>query len=246
MMKPTALLVSRDPAALSQLQTTLDGIAVRWQVCYSPEEALDAVVHEDYSLLVVDFDLPNAPQVARMARVAAPNQKLLAGALVSGATPLSSALQAGLHFVLHKPLDPEEVEPCLHAYKRSMRSERRHAARPEMKALVQLELGNKTLPALARDVSEHGVALQAVEPLQRMHDVGVRFLLPGTQHKVEARCEVIWSEQDGRAGLFFSSLTPQSRKHLRLWLAERRPNSENAVRVLLPPLQRWFTKAAAR
>jgi hypothetical protein len=45
--------------------------------------------------------------------------------------------------------------------------------------------------------------------------------------------------------LFFSDLTPQSRKYLRQWLAAHRSNPENAVRVLLPPLQRWFTHTAA-
>ncbi|HEX8818142.1 MAG TPA: PilZ domain-containing protein [Terriglobales bacterium] len=245
-MKPTALLISRDLEALFQLQSTLDGLEVGWQVCYSPEEALDAVVHTDFSLLVVDFELPHASQVARMARVAAPHRKVVAGAVVSGQTPMTTALQADLQFVLHKPLDPEEVEPCLHAYKRSMRSERRTTARPEMRALVQLQLEGRDLPALARDVSEHGIALQAVEPLPRTRDVLVRFLLPGTKHKVESLCEVIWSEQDGRAGLFFSSLTPQSRKHLRQWLAQHHSNPKNAVRVLLPPLQRWFTHSASR
>jgi hypothetical protein len=126
-----------------------------------------------------------------------------------------------------------------------MRPERRNAMRPEMKTLVQLQIEGRSLPALARDVSEHGLALQAVEPLTNRHDIGVRFLLPGTQHKVEARCEVIWSEADGRAGLFFSQLTPPSQKHLRLWLNQHRPNPQNAVRVLLPPLQRWFSKAAS-
>jgi len=76
--------------------------------------------------------------------------------------------------------------------------------------------------------------------------VGLRFILPGTHHKVEARCEVIWAEPDGRAGMFFSELTPQSRKYLKAWLAQYGPNPENAVRVLLPPLQRWVAKAAAR
>jgi DNA-binding response OmpR family regulator len=245
-MKPTALLVSRDLEALFQLQSALDGLDVKWQVCYSPEEALDAVVHTEFSLLVVDYELPHAPQVARMARVAAPRRKVVAGAMVSGFTPMTTALQNGLQFVLHKPLDSEEVEPCLHAYKRSMRSDRRNSPRPEMRALVQLSLDGRNLPALALDVSEHGIALHAVEALPRSRDVAVRFLLPGTQHKVESICEVIWSESDGRAGLFFSSLTPQSRKHLRHWLAQQQPNQKNAVRVLLPPLQRWFSHAASR
>jgi len=63
----------------------------------------------------------------------------------------------------------------------------------------------------------------------------LRFVLPGTSQLIEATGEVIWSDDGGRAGVFFSGLTPASRSHLRSWLAKRGAKAKNAVRVLLPP-----------
>ena len=46
---------------------------------------------------------------------------------------------------------------------------------------------------------------------------------------------VIWADESGRAGLFFSRVTPSSQKYLRNWLACRHTKKRDAVRVLLPP-----------
>jgi hypothetical protein len=84
-------------------------------------------------------------------------------------------------------------------------------------------------------LSEQGLALQAPEPLPPVENVPLSFVLPGTSDLVEATGKVIWAEDDGRAGMFFSGLTPTSRHHLKSWLAKRGAKSKNAVRVLLPP-----------
>ena len=68
------------------------------------------------------------------------------------------------------------------------------------------------------DMSEQGLALQAPEPLPSVQEVPLRFVLPGTAHSIEAIGQVIWSDQDGRAGMFFSRFTPVSRKYLKDWL----------------------------
>ena len=245
-MKPTALLVTRDRAALVLLQATLDVLEIDSNVCYSPEEAVDEVVHGDYSVVVLDFDLPGVALVARMSRIAHTARKPLVGAMFGFYTAVAGAADTGINFVLHKPLNVEEVTRCLSTGKKSMKANRRLSPRSKIDALVHLEFAGRVLPALARDVSEHGVALQAPEPLPRLQDVGLRFMLPGTNNKVEGACEVIWSDENGCAGMFFTHLTPQSRKYLRLWLAQQRPKRENAVRVLLPPLQKWYSKASGR
>jgi hypothetical protein len=85
------------------------------------------------------------------------------------------------------------------------------------------------------DLSEQGLALQAPEPLPAVHNLPLHFYLPGTSHLVEGIGKVIWAEDDGRAGMFFSRLTPASRHHLKNWLAKRGTKSKDAVRVLLPP-----------
>jgi hypothetical protein len=71
--------------------------------------------------------------------------------------------------------------------------------------------------------------------LPQVENVPLRFVLPGTSDLVEATGKVIWAEDDGRAGMFFSRLSAASRHHLKNWLAKRGAKSKNAVRVLLPP-----------
>jgi ActR/RegA family two-component response regulator len=245
-MKPTALLVTRDRAALLLLRAALDVLEIDTQVCYSTEEAIAALVEQDYAAVVLDFDLPQAAQVARMSRIAHPARKPLVGAMVGFYTAVNGAAECGINFVLHKPLNVEEVTRCLNASKKTMQANRRRSPRGKMETLVHLEFEGRVVPALSHDVSEHGLALQAPEPLPYMQDVDLCFVLPGTNHKVEAHCEVIWADKDGCAGLFFTQLTPQSRKHLKIWMAQRRPRREDAVRVLLPPMQRWYSKVAGR
>jgi hypothetical protein len=71
--------------------------------------------------------------------------------------------------------------------------------------------------------------------LPPVQNVPLRFVLPGTSYLVEAIGKVIWADDDGRAGMFFSRLTPASRHHLKDWLVKRGTKTRNAVRVLLPP-----------
>jgi len=85
------------------------------------------------------------------------------------------------------------------------------------------------------DLSEQGLALQAPEPLPPVQNVPLRFVLPGTSHLLEATGKVIWADDDGRAGMFFSGLTSASKHHLKNWLAKRGAKTRNAVRALLPP-----------
>ena len=77
-----------------------------------------------------------------------------------------------------------------------------------------------------------------------MQNVPLRFVLPGTSHLVEATGRVIWADDDGRAGMFFSGLTAASRHHLKNWLTKRGSKTKNAVRVLLPQKTRRSAQAS--
>ena len=84
-----------------------------------------------------------------------------------------------------------------------------------------MQFGIAQLPGLILDLSQQGLSLQAPEPLPAVHRVPLRFMLPGTSHMVEGNGEVIWADDEGRAGIFFSHLTADSRKYLRNWLRKR-------------------------
>jgi len=234
-MKLSALLVSQDRPSLRVLAALLDVLHIEHQTCVSSGEAVELLVKGHHSALMLDFDLPGAGQVARLARMASLPRRPVVFAMVSAFTPVGGAFQSGVNFILYKPLVYEQVARSLRAAQGAMKPNPRHSPRHPLEALVYLRLGVTALPAIVLDLSEQGLALQAPEPLPRIQNVPLRFVLPGTTHLVEATGRVIWADSDGRAGMFFSRLTPASRHHLKNWLTKRGAKARNAVRVLLPP-----------
>jgi CheY-like chemotaxis protein len=234
-MKFNALLVSQDRPSLRVLGALLDVLQIELQTCHSSGEAVELLVQGHYSALVLDFDMPGAGQVARMVRMASSKRRPVVFAMVSAFTSVGGAFPSVVNFVLYKPLAYEQVARSLHAGQRYMKPNPRHAPRHQLETLVYLRFGAKALPAIVLDLSEQGLALQAPEPLPQVENVPLRFVLPGTSDLVEATGKVIWAEDDGRAGMFFSRLSAASRHHLKNWLAKRGAKSKNAVRVLLPP-----------
>ena len=232
-MKLNALLMCRNQQSLRVLAEALDELEIAQEVCLSAPEAMELLVRKHYSALVLDFDIPAAAQVARIARMAAPQKRPVVFAIIGAMTPVSGAFQAGVNFVLYRPLEPEPVSRSLRAGQGFMRSDRRRAVRQQAEALVYLRIGMASLPAIVLDISEQGLALQAPEPLPPIQKVPLRFVLPGTGHLIEATGEVIWKDDSGRAGMFFTHLSPAARKHLKLWLRQRGVDRKDAVRVLL-------------
>ena len=90
-----------------------------------------------------------------------------------------------------------------------------------MKTLVYLELESGTLPGVSIDIGEHGLAVQATEPVPMSSNLAFRCVLPGTDITLHGHADVIWASDQGRAGLFFSKLAPAARKHLKHWLHKR-------------------------
>ena len=227
--------MSQDRPSLRVLTAMLDALQFAHYVCSSSAEAVELLVKGHWSALVLDFDVPGASQVAAMARMASPQRRPVVFAMVSAFTPVGGAFQSRVNFVLYKPLDFEQVARSLRTGQGFMPRNPRHSSRHELDTLVYLQLGVAALPAIVLDVSEQGLALQAPEPLPPVQNVPLRFVLPGTTNLVEATGKVIWADDDGRAGMFFSDLSSVSRQHLKSWLAKQGAKTKNAVRVLLPP-----------
>ena len=220
-MRLNALLMSRDEAALRTLVAGLDRLEIEEEVCPSAPAAMELLALGYYSALVVDFDLPGAVQVAHMARLCPAQRRPVVFAMINAHTDIASSYQAGANFVLYKPPAPEQVWRSLRAGRVFMRPDRRRSARQGTAAMVYLRFAHVgPLPALVLEVNEDGIAVQAAEPLPAL-DTPLRFLLPGMAHVIEGAGEVIWADDSGRAGIFFSDLKPESRRQLKAWLGER-------------------------
>jgi CheY-like chemotaxis protein len=231
-MKLNALLMCRQLDSLRILVAALDEVEVEQEACVNAVEAMELLAQGFYSALVVDFDLPSAATVARMARLAPAQRRPVVFALINPHTDIGNAYQSGANFVLYKPLQAEQVARSLRAGYAFMQSDRRRSHREKIDSLVYLRFGDVCpLPALVLDVSEDGLSVQTAEPLPAI-EVPIRFILPGTAHMIDGSGEVMWADETGRAGILFGDLTAASRRQLKDWIrrkARSRARSRRSV-----------------
>jgi len=238
-MRQSAAVLCHDQASFKTLEATLKKLGIEPVNCTSGREALELVTAGHCSTLIVDFDLPGAEEVIRMAALLPPGQKPALLAVASRAWPgTGEAFQSGASRILYRPLETEQVKDALKASRKARKSNRRKSTRYEVKTLVYLDLEGGALPAVSIDIGEHGLALQATEPVPMSSSLAFRCVLPGTDVTLQGQADVIWASDQGRAGLFFSQLAPAARKHLKHWLSKRahgKAKDKHTVSDLLPP-----------
>jgi len=99
---------------------------------------------------------------------------------------------------------------------RARHSQRRHY-RYGVRSLTYVKVDSANGGVL-RDVSESGLAMQAVAPLRPHQNVHLRFELPNPRVRVEVEGRVAWTDSLGQAGVEFLELPPRSRRLLKEWL----------------------------
>jgi|SRR3984957_8768756 CheY-like chemotaxis protein len=239
-MRHSAAVLCQDKRSLPTLETTLHELGIDLVKCSSGQEALELVMAGRASTLIVDFDLSGAEEVIRMAALLPPGQKPALLAVASRAWPgTGQAFQSGASRILYRPLEAEQLKEALKAERKNRNTNQRKSTRYEIKTLVYLELESGTLSGVSIDIGEHGLAVQATEPVPVISDLAFRCILPGTDFTLQGHADVVWASDQGRAGLFFSKLTPAARKQLKRWLSRRSAHSKRkgstSVHDLMPP-----------
>lgn len=222
--------MSRSRQSLRVVARALEQTEVGHDSCLSAQEALESLARGQYSALALDFDLPGAAQVARLARLAPPLGRPVVFAIVGAATDMAGAYQAGANFLLYKPLDPDQVMRCVRAARGFLRADRRCSTRHAVQTVVYLLFGkNLALPTLMLDLNEQGFSIQAAQPLPDIRQVPVHFLLPGSTHPIAGTAEVIWADDSGRAGMFFSQMASPTQRYLKNWLNRRKDKDKEST-----------------
>jgi CheY-like chemotaxis protein len=234
-MHRSAAVVCHDKSSLKALGDALESLEIELTACASGREALEMVISGECSTLIVDFDLPGAEEVIRMAALLPPAQKPALLAVASRVWPgTGQAFQSGASRILYRPLDTDQLKDALKSSVKRTYKSKRKSARYEMKTLVYLEHDSVTTPGISIDIGEHGMAVQATEPIPMASNLPFRCVLPGTDFTLQGHADVIWASDQGRAGLFFSKLTPASKKHLKTWLLKR-SHHKHGAHELIPP-----------
>ncbi len=212
----------RSQQSLRLLAKVMEEFGITQECCLSAQEAIELLARGHFAALVLDFDLPGAAQVAKLARLAPAHRRPVVFAMIGASMDIGCTYQAGANFVLYKPLEIGQVKHSLRAARGFLQQDRRRAPRQPVETVVYLLFGkNLAIPALMLDLSQEGLSVQAAEPLPAVDEVPIHFLLPGTNYPVEGTAEVIWADDSGRAGMFFSGLATTAERRLKNWLTRR-------------------------
>lgn len=94
---------------------------------------------------------------------------------------------------------------------------RRSQPRFPLRSLAYVRLENHN-GGIIRDLTESGIALQAVSPLQPGDEVALHFDLFSPRVRIESRARVAWADESGQAGVCFTDLSPRVRRAVRDWM----------------------------
>ncbi|HEY6765143.1 MAG TPA: PilZ domain-containing protein [Candidatus Sulfotelmatobacter sp.] len=252
-MPRSAVVLCQDAKSLFTLRTVLAQMGIDPVTCNSQEDALDQILGKGCTALVVDFDLPGAGKVAKLAGLVEASQRPALMAMTTAWPGSGQAFQSGASRILYKPLQTAQIRDAFEAAEKIAKRDNREALRYKITSVVWLDLATGTLPAVAVNLSEHGMAIRTTERLRLQSNVSFRCALPG-RDQIHGHADVIWSDADGRAGMFFSRFSPSAKKHLKDWLMDREKklpgkssrarkmaakvlkcSNYNSVRDLLPP-----------
>jgi CheY-like chemotaxis protein len=214
-----ALLVSADREAAAALAPVLlsFGLGLR---CCAYDESIRELTEQKFDAVIVDFEDPQqAALVLQNAYLASPRNTAVTVALLSDQTKVRSAFGAGAHFVLYKPISPEQAQASLRAATILIKRERRRAARIPVQVPVRLTVTDLELEAILLDLSEEGMELLASEPLCPSTALNLQFALPGNAAPVRIQGEVAWASPNGQTGVRFVNLREPLRRSLGDWVA---------------------------
>ena len=217
-MELKALLLSQEQESTCLLREALDDLQVSSEVCLDRDHALDRLSHEKYDAIIVDCELDAAADLLKYSRLTGDNKNCISLAVVSSLRAMQDALDMGASFVLCKPLTAESVTRSLKAMRGLAYRLGRRSVRVTVQTLAFVNVDGQHEQGIILDISEGGMAIQALEPVEASRVLNFKFDLPGTKLPIDAFGEIAWADASGRAGIRFTEMDDASRQRLKDWL----------------------------
>ncbi len=224
-----ALLVSKDDPTAETLIQVLAQFGVAVDRSNAADVAATRLAEERFDQVIVDFDADfDDPEGASLLleacrRLAGPDRKPpVTVALLHDSSQIRSILGAGAHFILTKPLTPEQAQTTLRAATALLKRERRQSLRIAVQAAASIRIDeSNTVEGILLDLSTGGLDVLAAKPLPSAAMVHVAFHLPDGGASIEGDAEVAWSTASGQTGLRFLDMDARTRELLSEWLGAR-------------------------
>src|SRR5258708_1191010 len=132
----------------------------------------------------------------------------------------SLLLKAGANFVVHKPLDPQEIARVLESASQMMAGERQRYLRYPLALPVVLKTSDGEQKAITSNISRGGMAVRCLQSLEAGSPINFVLQLP-LGEPLRGRGEVAWANTDGLMGIKFYLMGDEVKKNLWRWMEQR-------------------------
>ncbi|HVP42139.1 MAG TPA: PilZ domain-containing protein [Terriglobales bacterium] len=234
-MEMKALLLCEESESIYVLSDVLGELEVSLELCHDRDQALDRLLNQRFEAVIVDCQVADAIDMLRYVRLTGDNKNTVSLALVGNLGAMQEALDNGANFVLCKPLSPEPVARTIRAMKGLIFRMGRRSIRVQVQTLAFVELDSHAEQAIILDLSEGGMAIQALAPVEASKVLQIRFDLPGTKKRLQLAGEIAWADASGRAGIRFVDVPQQCLEALKEWIFV---NSVAPSRIAMPTRNR--------
>jgi hypothetical protein len=216
------LIITQDIEVIDVLCHTMQRLAMHAEICQDTATALRKTCRSKYEGLVVDFVLEkDAVEFMNRMHDSTAHRQSITFAILDDGRDLRTGVTAGAHFLLKRPLVPQQVYRTLKASYSLMVRERRRCFRcPATFPVTVLPKSGARFAAVSINISEGGMALEMSSAMQVDELVELHFRLPGQNESISLGAEVCWAKSD-RVGLQFCRVTRDTSEKLQSWLSER-------------------------
>lgn len=204
----------------------LDGVAAEMKAvveCLADATSgFAALERKRFDVVVIDCDdLYQGEWLLRNARKTWPNRSSVVVAITNGGMNPADAADLGAHFVLAKPLMPDQARVELQRICQAVTADQRQAPRHSVQLPIYLSFGEVIdRRAETFNLSISGIGVRVSEPIQDDDLVHLRFFLPGCATSIRARGEIAWSDREGNTGIKFMGMNPEHQGLLIDWLGQ--------------------------
>jgi hypothetical protein len=217
-----ALFVCHRSESIDDLYRHMQQMPIKIELSSNPESAIRQLCRRKFEAVLVDLSMGDSGvQLLKKLRDLTSNKHAISFAIVEGDQHAADGFRAHANFVLQLPFSAGSTERVLRAAFPLMHREARRYYRHQIEVRTFIKrVQEPEFLAMSANISETGMAVITDTPLSPGERVSVRVELPGFGGHFTAPAEVCWNG-NGRAGLRFVNMLPDSADCFKEWIAER-------------------------
>jgi hypothetical protein len=193
------------------------------EVCSDISAALQLLNRRRFEAVIIDVQvLEQAKGVLQQIHLSPSNKTAVTFSFSNTDEESSALFKAGSSFVLKRPVSTESINHTMKvAYGMIVRERRRYFRCPVAIPLLVRKQDMQEVQCQSLNLSEGGMAMITLVPLQPGTQAAVQFTLPGSDSIFVAKSVICWYDENSRAGLQFLALSGEQKSELQDWLSRR-------------------------